>query len=494
MSPLAKEVDLKHNVKLVQACERIAANWLPVNQELLTQIQKGLKEGAYDLSPEFLIEEITSDIGLFTYCLREISRIKNLDNESRLDPVKILEETDVATYKKILLVAPEEISTLSLKEAQPHQIGKLKEVLVGASASETLAESELLDSSFAFAAHILRHLGLTLIAWHYPEEFKKVCEEASDEQEIEVLLAQELGFSPSLLGLAIAKNWKLDPAILLAMGDREAVKKLSPDEREDALKTSGRLEKIAEVSDLLGKAAAPELYTVSEEDLVLAKEYINDKLGESGLRRIFEQTKKRSQAYQKIAPNVFQYDVLLKSAPKEKEPKTHSVTLDALLKENRFAKYCPQKMVEGLRKVYGMLKARLENKLVLRYLMYSVFPHTGFKRGCVFLLNPELMLLQPKIALGSTPLKDYSPYKAYPSAGGTNPVREAFVCNVPVVRSFAGLFEDSEGSIASIIGLKQRIGVLYVEPSEFLGEGQDHNNLMIFKAFLQTFCDILNIH
>ncbi|MCB0321425.1 MAG: hypothetical protein KDD60_10915, partial [Bdellovibrionales bacterium] len=77
---------------------------------------------------------------------------------------------------------------------------------------------------------------------------------------------------------------------------------------------------------------------------------------------------------------------------------------------------------------------------------------------------------------------------------GINPIGAAYHCNSPIVRSEFALTGYGESCFAGVLGIQQRVGVLYLEPEEALTESPDANLLLRFKAIVLAFQHFLGIH
>ena len=68
---------------LRRTVEQVTDVWFPPNEQLLEKIRKGLQFGSYDNDIDRLVSDISGDLSLFAYCLRELGE---MTKESGTDP------------------------------------------------------------------------------------------------------------------------------------------------------------------------------------------------------------------------------------------------------------------------------------------------------------------------------------------------------------------------------------------------------------------------
>jgi len=126
-----KNLNMQQNRHLTLACKRVSESWFPTNPDLLKKVSAGLKEGAYDLDPDFLYDEVSTDFGLFTYCLKGLS-LMLLDEGIRLpdtaDSIDLFRHAGPARLKKLLCVEPDQISSHALEDSSDVQAARLKRI------------------------------------------------------------------------------------------------------------------------------------------------------------------------------------------------------------------------------------------------------------------------------------------------------------------------------------------------------------------------------
>lgn len=479
------------NPRLAEACRKIYRGWIPISGEALEHIRSGLEQGVYDLDIDFFTNDLKSDFGLFAYCLRESPRFLD-QNERKVfnHPRELFQAVGVENLKKLLNVAEKEISCFSLRDCQTPQAARFQELAISASTSELLAETKNIDPIMGYTSTCLRQLGVTLIAWNYPEVYAEAVERAKAGEDVNAVLTISLGFAPSLLGIALVRQWNLGPGIRSTLGDRRALDSLQRGEDHEALQTANTLAKICEVGETLARASNPKQYPSAQEDWSRVKSRIQLALGEDGMKLIRNRVKENCLYYMNIAPEIFR--PALEEDPEERQ---HVERIGKLSDRNRYVRYCAPDTHQLFRSIYEKLDKNPDDRRdIVSQLIKEVVPQVGFARGCIYLLETESMSLTPRLKIGKEPLSLYRNYHALSvSLQRTNPVTAAYHCNAPIVESHFALTHLSEASIASVLGQRERVGVLYLEPLNELLESGNSNLLQRFKAVLLCLQEVLGI-
>ncbi|MCB0334454.1 MAG: HDOD domain-containing protein, partial [Bdellovibrionales bacterium] len=455
------------NRNLAQACKKIHKDWFPVNSALLSRIQEGLGNGAYELDVDFLVNDIKTDFALYTYCLNELRKQthEGIELPRTGTPTELLQEAGLKRLSQILDTSPADISPYSLDALSGLHGVRMSESMLGASTAEVLSERRNLSATTGYSTGLLRQLGLTLISWNYPDAFQEAMEQHKKGKRIDHEITRILGFSPSILGIALARQWGLSSEIRLAIGDHQAVTNLSSKEASALRGTASMLGKICEIGEAFARANHPEHYPSAQTDWDTAQKSIKAILGHDGIKVVKEKVKENCSNYLALAPEVFQAQV---QQDVEKEIASKSTTESFRL--NRYIRHCPRDTQAALADLYEELdlSPKVDRDLIAR-LVREIVPPSGFENGCVFLLEPETMKLHPRLKIGALPLNTFKPYHALsmPSTrtGDTNPILAAYHCNTPIVESNYSLTPTGSACIAMVLGQTQRVGVLYLEPN-----------------------------
>ena len=482
------------NRNLVEACRVFYKDWLPVNGEALARIKDGLSSRAYELDEDFFFQDLKADIGLFTYFLRQARRKAQVQLEKtsalHMTPRELFNTLSREDRITIFDIDASQISPHSLRNAEEFQALQLKEVLVSSSATEALTATQHVDGLLGYSVSSLEQVGRALIAWNYPEVYQQAIQKESDPQKLDTVLTGMLGFSPQLLVIALARDWGLSREIRSAVGDAGAKLAEYHPKHEQVHKVSGMLKKLYEVGSTLARASNAEINPNSASDWERAKQAVEAILGPTGLSEIQDKVKENCFFYLEAAPEIFESVTQL-------EPKqtTLSKPASGLAAENRYLRVCPVEARELLVQLYCNFEAgQIEKTAAIKELVKAVAPLAGFPRGAIYLLEPESLQLSARLKVGEPPIETYRPIHAFSvSTRGNNPVGQAYHCNSPIIQSDYSITGVGETCFASIIGQKQRLGVLYLEPEEELVSSPDANLLQRFKAVVVAFQDILGI-
>jgi hypothetical protein len=202
---------------LERALRHVSDYWFPVNPVLLKKIKDGFLDGRYELDIDFLVEDLKADFSLFTYCLRELCRTAEAQENSP-NPVSMMRNAGLPRLREILCVDQGKISRHATEGHHNSQLQCFETAMISASAAELLAEANGIESELGFATALLRQLGRTLIAWNYPTVYRRALHGAREGEDLDLTLSQALGFSPVLLAATLLRQWKgLSPALRLAV-------------------------------------------------------------------------------------------------------------------------------------------------------------------------------------------------------------------------------------------------------------------------------------
>ncbi|RMG42265.1 MAG: HDOD domain-containing protein [Candidatus Dadabacteria bacterium] len=480
-----------YNRNLMRACKKVKSAWFPANPELLTRVVSGLHEGVYDLDIDFLIDELKTDCALFLYCLKELLQ---LIEERRLrvapfgTPVELFRSAGTEAFREILPKKATAISSYSFQDGTRLQLLRLQQSMISASTAEVLAEHSLLDPDLSYSAALLRQLGLTLIAWNYPSLFERTLESLTEKRSLDSELTRQLGFSPVLLAVTIAREWGLSAELCAAMGDREATEEFRGQQAREISETAEHLAKICEIGEALARASNPEHYPSAREDWKTAKEEIEQIAGETGIKKIREKLKVHCENYISSAPDIF-------SKLKNFEPESHlnRQKSSILYRDNRYVHLCPADIQEMFRTLYSSMtpdKIRREN---IAYIAKEIIPALGFRRGCIYLLDPENITLVPRLQIGESSLKDFSTLDGRMTASANNPVIAAYRCRTPIMENGDPENPFSFSYIAGVLGEIQKSGVIYLEFPAALATDSRRDQLAYFKAASKALHDALNL-
>ncbi|RMG43546.1 MAG: HDOD domain-containing protein [Candidatus Dadabacteria bacterium] len=475
----------KLNRQLKLACERVNSAWLPVNQEVLKLIRERLADDYYHQDRARLINDLKKDVSLFLYALRELTRILNEKgcNNASL-PADLFKTASIDDFKQILSVPADWISQHHLSDMNEAQGQQIQNTVVSATVAQELGKSFYVDSTTTFSCSLLRQLGLTLIAWNYPTIYERALKKLKPGERIDLYLSRILGFSPSLLGLTIAREWNLSPLVRKVMGD----KKVSAEELSKTDDITDTLSKVCKIGEVFARMSDPRVPEVSHEEWQKASQVIQEKLGPAGFKLLENKIAEQLKSYASVAPD------MLRCAPPESPTGPPKEARRAYLyQRNRYITRCPPLLQEQLKELYRNLDSQAVSRENVNFLIKEVIPATGFSRGCIYLIDIDTKVLMPRLAIGDSRLIDYKPVAYSQVHADFNPVLAAYKSKTAVMEEQVELDGRIVSYIAGVIGETQRAGVLYLEISDDLLNGQNSNPLYYFKAICQALSDCLTL-
>ncbi len=213
------------NKHVALANKYVSDAWFPIDPALLARIQNNLYAGKYDNNRDRLITDLKQDTALYLFCLRRLAELASMDPDASSfarSPQLLFKDAPLPHFRDALAVQPHGVSTHHQDETKSEHAKCCEQAVVAATAAEALSKSFELDDADAYSCALLRQLGITLIAWNYPHVYNRVITGILPGQNPDELLGKMLGFSPQLLALTVAREWKLAPEILRGMGDRDS--------------------------------------------------------------------------------------------------------------------------------------------------------------------------------------------------------------------------------------------------------------------------------
>ncbi|MDC0357868.1 HDOD domain-containing protein [Oligoflexia bacterium] len=474
--------------RLERATRHVSDYWFPANSALVDKIKSGLDNGQYESNIDLLMSDLKSDFSLFTSCLRGLLTIMKEAGEeipSPIHPIALLEESGLERLKQILEIEHKRESAHALEAGNDLQIARFQEAMLSASAAEVLSESCEVDADTAYASALLRQLGYALIAWNYPGVYQEAVIALKTGDQLDVVLAQRLGFSPILLAMRVLHSWDipLESMVELGLVDQEE------DEEGAVFSAVGSmLSEICKVGEALARANSPIGYPGAESDWIEAQGEIERRLGANGLALIQEKFLENCDHYLTFIPDIFEpgpaFDVSAFRALEDVDP---------IQAKNPLIALCDMPLQRQLRKLYIALEGTSRSKENIRFLVDEVIPSGGFTSGCIFTMDPGVMALVPQIELGQLELRKCEAVDYSIVTSKADIVAVAYRSNDPVV----GFGQSPSGAMVSaivgIFGEEQRVGVLYLETPGVAASDFNSDIMIHYRAIRQALNDCLSL-
>ena len=279
-----------------------------------------------------------------------------------------------------------------------------------------------------------------------------------------------------VLGLTLARKWRLSKQILCGMGAQ--LEELPP----DVLLVGEKLRRVCEAGEALARASDPEHYPTARMDWDLAQHEIHQMIGPEGLAQIFVNIERRCQAYKRFCPEL-QPDRLV-----------HEVHAQigysfgrACYERNPHIPKCPQFLREQLGELYSKLDGFSVRSELIQILIQQSALAVGFKRGAVFMLEPESRVLSPRLVFGDFRMFQHRPRNLRLSHDNESPIVEAFNSGSILMAGGSVLF------VAGTLGNLERLGVLYMEIPREVQQARGATAIDCFCAINQALSDCLTI-
>jgi hypothetical protein len=476
--------------RLERACEHVGDLWFPVSADLLHTIQNALGRGDYAQDVSSLVDIVRGDYALFAYCLRQLllmlSDEEGVEVPRGLNPIELMRWSGIERLSEILSVEPGSITRHSLSRPGALQLARFQEALISASTSEVLAQSYELDPELAFSAALLRQLGYTLIAWNYPEVYAAATQAISATQTLDQAISAKLGFSPLLLGATLIRRWDTKQQFKLAALCPFEAQEIGMEEHEESA-VMEQLIHICKVGEALARANNPAIYPTAQHDWESALGEIEARVGPDGLKRIGERFKENTMSYVTLVPQVFRPALVL-----DPQAKLASEREAEALSRNPWVHKCRDFLKVRLAGLYARISPGRVDSQDLEYLR-EIIPLAGFVGGCVYTMDPGIVALTPRMALGKTAISAFRPI-VDPSAKTSEEVVAAAFDTGNLQTAIRKNGDDiTSVSIAAPIGVSNRVGAMMLTLPGALFDEDRAQHLIHMRAITQALNDCLGL-
>jgi hypothetical protein len=462
--------------KLISASEHVSSNWIPLNLNLLEEILQKLDTNYYKENKNALIADLKCDIGLFTFSIKELSAKSDIKQKSVFDSLKNCDNEELkAIIRKCKKVSVKQ----SFSNASAEQTNQLVSLLTSSAVTETLANAQNADCEMAFLSAVFRQVGLTFIAWNYPNIFKNCLASASSEEELTEHLNRALGFSPAMLGVRLAKEWQV-PSQVIRLID---IGKAKENEGDSA---SEMLIKLCKIGELLASLNNDNYPSKPEGAWNQARNEILKNLGSKGFKLIEENTNRLCKYYLKSIPAMSGPTISQKIEQANKSSSTNS-----LYHSNAYAQFLASEIQNEMRDFYSLITPEGLSKDSVTFLHGKLIPLMGFTQGCLYLIDPATHSLQPRLAFGTTKAGEYESISLIAHENNSHPLVKAFNSSVPVPK-----YDENEQDVkyyCGSLGSLQKAGVLYLELSQALKLNNKVNPMLYFRALIRALEDCLGL-
>ena len=470
----------------------VAERWFPINPQSLAKIQRGLKAGAYSEQRETLILDLKEDLALFLFLVRELaiskSEVEQRSNNA-LEPMALLRSASIEELERIVARSNDVGNLHRLDAASSEQASRLRESLVAIKAAEILAPNHDCDAELVFAVSTFRQLGLTLIAWNYPHIYSRTLASLQPHQTLEGELGRKLGFSPLMLGVSLAREWRIAPLVRRCMGDERA----QVDEDNPAiLALVATVKKICQVGEALARLDRKQDYPEPKSGWDTIQTSLLSEFKPEQIENLLDSIDRSCARYAQVLPNI-----LLVS----EESLSTTVNRRALISHgnptssNPYLKHLPREQEECLRELYKSRTIGTVSREILDKIVREIIPSLGYHRGCIYLVEVDTLSLIPRLAIGYARISEYQAVHYLSTLEGSHPAALAYRSTTAISGDLAPGEDETLALsfVAANLGEIQKAGVLYLEHSKNVAGVARSTERAIFKAIVQALNDFLNL-
>lgn len=482
LSPKADTI-LKAITRSVEYCSK---GLLPINPIAYDRLIIRFCDGTYERDRELLVSDIKSDLGLFVALLASANSLPksalprtagNRGILSRLAAVPLPQLESVFRQSNHLVAKGGDL--LSLSELH---LAIITASISTASVAEILAERRELDSELAFACSSLRQMGRTLLAFNYPSVFSRAMKEVGEfGSGFESTLTKLLGYSPQDFTNNLSSAWGLGIEIQsVVSGSLSGNSNLSATDKDALLL-------ISECCDIA------EAYTAAKtgfqflppprEKKARVSEVLAVTLGGNSAEEILKRIRLRSTNYLEILPNLLHCI----------DPRDLSSTNTPKIKENTFLTCVAEETASLLSEVYENIIPNKPSPKALSELSLRIVPALGFKSGCIFLINQQTRVLEPKLRIGSGLADRYRPVSLSAGGGLATALVGGLSRHAPVIEEEVFLHGDRTSHISWRLSDVKDIGLLHLEPRFKSSFSSQRELFLVFLAVRKAFQDALGL-
>ena len=324
--------------------------------------------------------------------------------------------------------------------------------------------------------------------------------------DLELEIAERLGFSPSLFAMKIVQKWGMSEEQCHAMGisrTKAGAEVLATEDSKESddeagpksaapKETSDYLAEVCAIGELLAQANDPASYPKQKGEWDSLEKHIEQALGPRGLMRVRERFQENCQSYVKALPGILEGS----GALFDRERYPDSPVIQRALRKNKYILNCDGSVQMDLKRLYTLLDEQTTvNRETVRRLVHEMIPEAGFSAGCVYTFDPSMSVLVPQMKIGTVSAHEVKSVNVSIQGTDEHPVSKAFRSPEPILAY--SYTEDDRPliAIAGPFGQHRRFGVLYLESEvQNLSDENAQESVRIhFRAFAKALNDCLKL-
>jgi hypothetical protein len=461
------------------AADFAADAWFPGDRGVATEAASIITAQPESFDREKLITTVKADFSVFAYTALNLSRKARLNQTAELlddAPVELIRKASVADLSEVLRHAAARCGGMPNGVDINFNNLRIRHAIVSASSAELLAQSFDVDPQMAYTCALFRQIGSALIAWNYPQAWRRALTLVREDTPIDSIIGKILGFTPSLLGLTIAHRWGIAPELLRGMGDTTIYNRA----KESAVLNGERLQELCTLGETIAQATEPAAYPAAVKMWPQVRATVERRVGPDAFARLRDSLAYNARVYLAVEPPIFKLPLELLEPSGDTSPRAPTSRFGS----NLFAQRCPEPLQALFRDLYVSID-RGARESALTALMNSIAPTAGFKGGCVFIHEADTDLLKPRFTAGDLRPVDYPTFRLRGEAA--DPVTVTFLR----VSSHEPLRDGS--SITGALGETPHAGVLKLVAGPELRALPSAEIDLLFRAFRRALEDCLEL-
>jgi hypothetical protein len=363
----------------------VAQAWFPPQPEVLARVRSGVASGEFLRDRAGLYSELAKDPSLFLLCIRELSlRATSVASGNAPAPRELLSSCPEKDLIEIFSADVDSFSRIPFHSGSAVSQRRSVQAMVSAVTVDMFANAAGKGDDLGYSCALFRQLGLMLIAWNHPHVYARISASLEVDETLDEALARVLGLSPSALGLALAREWRICPTIRASMGDDV------PEESPEVREAGGSLEEICEIGERLAQLADGDTLPLRLQNLEEIRSQVLQRLGPDGLNQIFARVGAVCRNVREVFPSLF---ASLTRGTEEAKG----------IESNHFVEKTPRFFKEHLQFIYTRFAEGAAPE-ELRSVLDQAIRSLGFSRAVLYLLDPVTGALHPRVALGDQEL------------------------------------------------------------------------------------------
>ncbi len=459
-----------------EALVHVARGWFPVNGAVLSLVQDRVRDGSYSNRYDLLLADLKKDLGLFTYCLRQVGSVIDGPVQHR-SPAEVLMSLELEKFEALLSQTKQVVGVHTVDPTQKTQLMRLRQTLMSAATAETLASHSKLDAHQAFLLATVRQLGMNLVAWNYPRIYTKaLLSSGKGEGNLETLLLRTLGYSPLELGARSALDWCEHPDTRAVLGQDGGMNGIA------VSKQAEKFSQFCEIGEVMAQIHDPEYFPAALASWPKVAAQLEQQLGPEWQALIQAQAEQYSAGYGVLVPGGFKCEINPEGARRD----AISHLSLRMFENNQFAQKCPPGIADIFKQLYRSVTPGRPSPLAIKEFAEQVVPALGFERGCIYLIDQRKLQAVPMLRIGAVSIDRFRALNCSNMGGAVHPVVEALSYQTPIIQENAFINGEQVAHVTGVFGNKEKVGVLYLEMSTELKDGDRAHSLLFFKALREA--------